>query len=51
MTNLQRRLRNLEARIAPPKPARLVVRYEGCDWEEPEEPEANIENATPIRWS
>jgi hypothetical protein len=48
MTNLQRRLKKLEARSAPPKPLRLVVRYEGCDWDEPEEPEAGIDENTMV---
>jgi len=47
MTNLQRRLSKLEARTAPPKPVRLVVRYEGSDWEEPEESEADIDQNDP----
>jgi hypothetical protein len=45
MTNLQRRLKKLEARSAPPKPVRLLVRYEGCDWDEPEDPEADIDES------
>jgi len=44
MTNLHRRLKKLEARNAPPQPPRLVVRYEGCDWEEPE---ADIDEGGP----
>jgi hypothetical protein len=38
MTNLQRRLRKLEARNAPHggRP-RLVVRYEGCGWGDPDD--------------
>jgi hypothetical protein len=47
MTNLQRRLKKLEACSAPPKPVRLLVRYEGCDWEDPEEPEADIDESDP----
>ena len=46
MTNLQRRLKKLEARNAPlgGRP-RLVVRYEGCGWGGPdEEPEDFDEN-------
>lgn len=45
MTNLLRRLKKLEERSTPPKPPRLLVRYEGCDWDEPGEPEANINEA------
>ena len=47
MRNIQRRIKKLEAHIAPPKPVRLLVRYEGCDWEEPEEPEADIDERDP----
>ena len=42
MTNLQRRLKKLEARSAPRGPVRLLVRYEGCDWADPEYPQADI---------
>lgn len=47
MTNLQRRLKKLEERSAPPKPPRLVVRYEGCDWGEPEETQQDIDESDP----
>jgi hypothetical protein len=47
MRNLLRRLKKLEARRAPPKPPRLVVRYEGCDWEDPEEPEEDFDESDP----
>jgi hypothetical protein len=47
MTNLQRCLKKLETRSAPPKPPRLVVRYEGCDWEEPEESQQDIDESDP----
>jgi hypothetical protein len=42
VTNLQRRLKKLETRTAPPKPPRLVVRYVGCDGLDPEYPQADI---------
>jgi hypothetical protein len=47
MRPIYRRLRKLEACYAPPKPPRLIVRYEGCDWEEPEEPGADIDENDP----
>jgi len=47
MTNLQRRLRKLEAHSAPPTPVRLVVLYEGCDGLESEEPEGDIDERDP----
>jgi hypothetical protein len=47
MTNLLRRLKKLETRSAPPKPPRLVVRYEGCDWGEPEEAHQDIDASDP----
>jgi hypothetical protein len=47
MTNLQRRLKKLEARSAPPKPLRLVVRYEGCDWQDPEDRHADVDENDP----
>jgi hypothetical protein len=55
VTNLQRRLKKLETRTAPPKPPRLVVRYEGCDGLDPEYPQADIsetdENTMSWWWS
>lgn len=41
------RLAKLEARLAPPKPVRLVVRYEGCDWGDPEEAKDEIDENDP----
>ena len=49
MTNLQRRLKKLEVRDAPRggRP-RLVVRYEGCGWGNPdEEPEGDFDENDP----
>jgi len=49
MTNLQRRLKKLEARSDPHggRP-RLVVRYEGCGWGDPaEEPEEHFDENDP----
>ena len=49
MTNLQRRLKKLEVRDAPRggRP-RLVVRYEGCGWGDPdEEPEEDFDENDP----
>jgi hypothetical protein len=48
MRNIERRLRKLEERGAPRGPMRLVVRYEGSDWEDPdEEPEADFDENDP----
>jgi hypothetical protein len=47
MTNLQKRLTRLEERSAPPKPMRLLVRYEGCDGLDSEEPEADFDESDP----
>jgi len=47
MSNIQRRLKKLEARKPPGGRPRLVVRYEGCDLEEPEESEADIDESDP----
>ncbi len=47
MTTLERRLRKLEARSAPPKPVRLVVRYEGCDGLEQEELQEDVDQNDP----
>jgi hypothetical protein len=49
VTNLQRRLKKLEAHNAPHggRP-RLVVRYEGCGWGDPdEEPDEDIDESDP----
>ena len=49
MTNLQRRLQKLEACNAPHggRP-RLVVRYEGCGWGDPdEEPGSDVDQSDP----
>jgi hypothetical protein len=45
MRNLQRRLRQLEARRAQRKPVRLLVRYEGSDWEKHEESDSDLDEA------
>jgi hypothetical protein len=48
MRNIERRLRKLEERSAPRGPLRLVVRYEGCDWQDPDvEPEADFDENDP----
>jgi hypothetical protein len=45
MTNLQKRLRQLEVRRAQRKPPRLVVRFQGGAGEGPGEPEADIDES------
>jgi hypothetical protein len=48
MKSILRRLQKLEARGTPRGPLRLVVRYEGCDWRDPdEEPEADFDENDP----
>ena len=48
MTNLQRRLKKLEARSDPRGPVRLVVRYEDDDLQDPdEEPESDVDENDP----
>ena len=48
MTNLQRRLKKLEARSDPRGPLRLVVRYEDGDLQDPdEEPESDVDENDP----
>jgi hypothetical protein len=47
MTNLLRRLQKLEAKSAPRGPLRLLVRYEGCDGLDAEEPQQDIDESDP----
>lgn len=48
MTNLQRRIRKLEALNSPRGPVRLVVRYEDGDLQDPdEEPESDVDENAP----
>ena len=47
MTNLQRRLRKLETRSFARGPVRLLVRYEGCDGLDAEEPQPDIDERDP----
>jgi hypothetical protein len=48
MRNLARRLAKLETFRKPSGPPRLVVQYEGCAEEDPEEPEADIDENTVV---
>jgi len=45
MTNLLRRLQKLEAHSAARGPVRLLVRYEGCDGLDAEEPQQDIDES------
>ena len=47
MTNLQRRLRNLEARSSPRGPVRLVVRYETGDPQDTDETDSDGDENDP----
>ena len=47
MTNLQRRLRKLEARSDPRGPVRLVVRYETGDPQDTDETESDVDENDP----
>ena len=47
MTNLQRRLKKLEARSDPRGPLRLVVRYETGDPQDTDETESDVDENDP----
>jgi hypothetical protein len=47
MRNIQRRLKKLEAHRAPRGPLRLLVRYEGCEGLDAEEPQQDIDESDP----
>jgi hypothetical protein len=47
MKGIEKRLRKLEALSAPPAPVRLVVRYEGCDGLEQEDPQEDVDENDP----
>ena len=47
MTNLQRRLKKLEARSDPRGPVRLVVRYETGDPQDTDETESDVDENDP----